>query len=76
MSAFVIIVIVVGVIGIGLALTRWFRPTHAMEQIGRRGPGALAGGQRDADAIERPERPHADEPEEPVPVRPLRARPD
>ena len=76
MSAFVIVVIVVAVVGIGLALTRWFRPTSAMEQIGRRGPGSLAGGQREGDAVERPGRPHADEPEGRVPARPLRARPD
>jgi hypothetical protein len=76
MSAFLIVVIIVAVLGIALALTRWFRPTRAMEQIGRRGPGTLAGGQDDSAARERPGRPHADEPEGRVPARPLRARPD
>lgn len=76
MSTFLIVVIVVAVFGIGMGLTRWFRSTNAMEQIGRRGPGSLGGGQSDEAARERPGRPHADEAEERVPVRPLRARSD
>jgi hypothetical protein len=75
-SAFLVVVIIVAVVGIGIGLTSRFRPTRAMEQIGRRGGGSLAGGQTDADARERPGRPHSDEPEGSVPARPLRGRPE
>jgi hypothetical protein len=77
MSTFLVVVIVVGVVGFVLGLgLRFFRSTSAMEQIGRRGGGALSGGQSDADARERPGRPYADEPEESPPARPLRGRPE
>jgi hypothetical protein len=74
MSTFAVVVIVVCIVGIAIALTARFRPTRAMEQIGRRGSGSLGGGQSDADAREADARPYADEPEERVPARPLRAR--
>jgi hypothetical protein len=73
MNAFLIVVIVVAVVGIGLALTWRFRPTRAMEQIGRRGGAWSAPEDEDPEARARP---FADEREEPVPFRPLRGRPD
>jgi hypothetical protein len=76
MSAFLFVVIVVAILGIGIALTTRFRPTKAMEQIGRRGGGSLTGGQSDADARERSEERPVDDSEERVPLRPLRGRSD
>jgi hypothetical protein len=75
-NAFLVVVIVVAIVGIAIGLTARFRPTRAMEQIGRRGSGSLGGGQSDTEAREADDRPYADEPEERVPARPLRSRQD
>jgi hypothetical protein len=70
-TTFEIVVIVVGVLGIGIALTPWFRPSRLMQRIGRRGgtwfdhPDDLPVEQRPAD----------DERDAPIPARPLRGRP-
>jgi hypothetical protein len=70
-TTFEVVLIVVAVLGIGLALTPWFRPSRVMERIGRRGttwfdhPGDLP--------VD--ERPPDDERDAPIPVRPLRGRP-
>jgi hypothetical protein len=70
-TAFEVVLIVVAVVGIGLALTPWFRPARLMERIGRRGtmwfdhPGDLPVEARAAE----------DERDAPIPSRPLRGRP-
>jgi hypothetical protein len=67
MSAFEVVLIVVGVVGIALAGTRYFRARHTVNQLGR-------------SAFERPENrpvsehPNEDARDEPLPKRPLRAR--
>ena len=71
MSAFWIVVIVVAIVGIGLALTPWFSVPRLMSRIGRRG-GTWIDHAEDMDPEERPT---GDELDEPIPVRPLRGRP-
>ena len=67
MSAFEVVLIVVGVVGILLAGTRYFRTRNAVSGLGR-------------SSFEHPEdrpvsdRPSDDERDEPLPKRPLRAR--
>jgi hypothetical protein len=67
MSAFEIVVIVVGVVGIALAATRYFRTRNAVGGLGR------SSFERSED---RPvsERPNEDDRDEPLPKRPVRAR--
>jgi hypothetical protein len=67
MSAFEVVLIVVAVVGIGLAGTRYFRTRNAVSGLGR------SSFERSED---RPvsERPSEDDRDEPLPKRPVRAR--
>lgn len=67
MSAFEVVLIVVAVVGIALAGTRYFRTRNAVGGLGR------SSFERSED---RPvsERPSEDDRDEPLPKRPLRAR--
>jgi hypothetical protein len=71
MNAFLIVIIVVAVFGIGLALTPQFSIPRLMSRIGRRGGTWID--HRDDIPIE--ERSTADELDDPIPVRPPRPRP-
>ena len=68
MSAFLVVVIIVAVVGVLLLATRFFRPRHAIDQLGSGGF---------AHPEDRPvsEPPSADGRDEPLPHRPLRGRP-
>jgi hypothetical protein len=70
MSAFEIVVIVVAIVGIGLALTPQFSVGRLMSGIGRRGGTWID----HAEDIDPEVRPSDDERDEPIPVRPLRPR--
>jgi hypothetical protein len=70
-SAFEIVVIVVAVVGIGLALTPQFSVSRLMSRIGRTG-GAWIDHRED---LEISDRPADDGRDEPIPSRPLRGRP-
>jgi hypothetical protein len=67
MSAFEVVLIVVGVVGILLAGTRYFRTRNAINRLG-------------SSSFEHPddrpvsERPNEDERDQPLPKRPVRAR--
>ncbi len=67
MSAFEVVLIVVAVVGIALAGTRYFRTRNAVDRLGR-------------SSFEHPEdrpvseRPSEDSRDEPLPKRPVRAR--
>jgi hypothetical protein len=69
-STFAIIVIVVAVIGIGLALTPAFSPSRVASRLGRRGPSWMA----HEDDLPAEQRPTGDERDAPIPARPLRGR--
>ena len=71
MSTFEIVVIVVAVIGIGLALTPWFSISRLMARIGRSGGTWFD----HADDLPVEQRPSDDERDAPIPKRPLRGRP-
>jgi hypothetical protein len=71
MSAFWIVVIVVAIIGIGLALTPQFSLSRLTSRIGRQGRTWID----HAEDIDPEARPSEDERDEPIPVRPLRSRP-
>jgi hypothetical protein len=69
MSAFEVVLIVVGVLGISLAATRYFRTRDTLSRLGS-SPRSFAHPE------DRPlsERPSEDERDEPLPKRPLRGR--
>ncbi len=71
MTAFEVVLIVVAVVGIGLALTPWFRPARLMQRIGRRGTTWFD----HSEDLPVGERPTGDERDAPIPARPLRGRP-
>ncbi len=71
MTAFETVLVVVAVVGIGVALTPWFRPSRLMHRIGRRGGTWFD----HADDLPAEQRPAEDERDAPIPVRPLRGRP-
>jgi hypothetical protein len=66
-STFEIVLIVVGVVGVLLAATRWFRTRTAVE-----GPGRSAFARPEDRPVA--ERPSEDDRDEPLPKRPVRAR--
>jgi hypothetical protein len=70
-TTFEVVVIVVAVVGIGLALTPWFRPTRLISRIGRRGGTWFD----HAEDLPVEQRPTNDERDAPIPSRPLRGRP-
>jgi hypothetical protein len=71
MSAFEVVIIVVAVVGIGLALTPRFGLGRALSRLGR-GGGLWF---EHTDERELAERPTGDERDAPLPRRPLRGRP-
>ncbi len=70
MSAFLIVLIVVAVVGIGLTLTPQFSIPRLMSRLGRQGGTWMD----HAEDIDPEARPTGDERDEPIPVRPLRTR--
>jgi hypothetical protein len=70
-SAFEVVLIVVGVLGILLAATRGFRTRNTLSRLGR-SPESFA----HPDDAPLSERPSEDDRDEPLPKRPLRGRAD
>ena len=72
MNTFEVVTLVVGVLAIALAATRYFRTGRVLRQLGR-------GGQMWFDHAEDQDleaRPSEDERDDPIPKRPLRGRPE
>jgi hypothetical protein len=69
MSAFEIVLIVVGVVGLLIACTRYFRPGNAVNQLGESPQGFAHPGDQPIS-----ERPSEDTRDRPVPKRPARGR--
>ena len=69
--AFEIVTVVVGVIAIALALTGYFRTSRAVDELGRQGEIWF----EHSDDREVSQRPSEDAVDEPLPRRPLRAKP-
>jgi len=72
MTPFEVVVIVVGVVGIALAAIARWRSGRQSEQIGRSGGLWMD----HIDELDREHRPMGDEREAPIPVRPVRGRPE
>jgi hypothetical protein len=69
MSAFEVVVIVVGVAGILLAATRYFRTRDTLSRLGK-SPGSFSHPEDQPVS----ERPNEDDRDEPLPKRPLRGK--
>jgi hypothetical protein len=72
MSVFEVVLTVVVVFSLGLAATSYFRTQRVMDEIGREGKWGMS----HEEDIDPSQRVSEDEPDEPIPPRPLRGRPE
>jgi hypothetical protein len=71
MTAFEVVTIVVSVVAIALAATTYFRVSRVLQNLGRSGMSSYRGSDADISTA-----PNEDEPDPPLPKRPIRGRPE